>query len=143
MFSPLVEHGAGTTAKNVGVIGIGGLGHYAVMFANKMGASVTAISRGTDKADDARALGASQTIATGDDIKGAIAGHERSLDLIICTISENVPRHAKTCLMAKTLRSPGATYCGLSPSSSSSWDVCLGWSCSYASVYPDLLLIRW
>jgi alcohol dehydrogenase (NADP+) len=83
----LVEHGAGTTAKNVGVIGIGGLGHFAVMFASKMGAKVTAISRGTNKADDARALGATEVIATGESIAEGIKGHERSLDLIICTIS--------------------------------------------------------
>jgi D-arabinose 1-dehydrogenase-like Zn-dependent alcohol dehydrogenase len=90
VFSPLVEHGAGTTAKNVGVIGIGGLGHFAVLFAAKMGARVSAISRGTNKAEDARALGATDVIATGDNISEGIKGHERSLDLIICTISKQL-----------------------------------------------------
>ena len=88
VFSPLVEYGAGTKAKNVGVIGIGGLGHFAVQFASKMGAEVTAISRGDNKKEDAKKLGATSYIATGSDVKKGISGYERTLDLIICTISE-------------------------------------------------------
>lgn len=45
------------------MIGIGGLGHYAVLFAKAMGANVTAISRGKDKEEDAKALGADKYIA--------------------------------------------------------------------------------
>lgn len=88
VFSPLVEYGAGTTAKRVGIIGIGGLGHFGVQFASKMGAEVTAISRGENKKQDAMKLGATRYIATGSDVKKGITGHERSLDLIVCTISE-------------------------------------------------------
>lgn len=89
MFSSLLQYGAGTTAKRVGIIGIGGLGHFGVIFASKMGAEVTAISRGDNKKEDAIKLGATKYIATGSDIKKGISGHERSLDLIICTISES------------------------------------------------------
>ena len=32
VYSPLKRHGAGTTAKSVGVIGLGGLGHYGVLY---------------------------------------------------------------------------------------------------------------
>jgi D-arabinose 1-dehydrogenase-like Zn-dependent alcohol dehydrogenase len=53
-----------------------------------MGAEVTAISRSERKKDDAMKLGASTYIATGSDIKKGIEGHQRSLDLIICTISD-------------------------------------------------------
>ena len=42
----------------VAVMGIGGLGHLGVQFAARMGFEVVAISRGTDKADLARKLGA-------------------------------------------------------------------------------------
>jgi D-arabinose 1-dehydrogenase-like Zn-dependent alcohol dehydrogenase len=84
VYSPLEDYGAGTKAKTVGVIGIGGLGHYAVMFAKAMGANVTAISRSKDKAEDAKTLGADKYIAMSEGTKG----HEGSLDLIICTISE-------------------------------------------------------
>ena len=31
VYSPLKRHGAGTTAKSVGVIGLGGLGHFCVL----------------------------------------------------------------------------------------------------------------
>ncbi|MEV5494946.1 alcohol dehydrogenase [Nonomuraea fuscirosea] len=42
----------------VAVLGIGGLGHLGVQFAAKMGFEVVAISRGTEKADLAKRLGA-------------------------------------------------------------------------------------
>jgi alcohol dehydrogenase len=42
----------------VGVLGIGGLGHLAVQFADKMGFDTVAIARGPDKEEGARQLGA-------------------------------------------------------------------------------------
>ncbi|MDT7744004.1 MAG: hypothetical protein QOE59_3082, partial [Actinomycetota bacterium] len=42
----------------VAVLGVGGLGHLAIQFAARMGCEVIAISRGTDKADLAKQLGA-------------------------------------------------------------------------------------
>ncbi|RZT88746.1 alcohol dehydrogenase/propanol-preferring alcohol dehydrogenase [Pseudonocardia sediminis] len=42
----------------VAVLGVGGLGHLGIQFAAKMGMEVVAISRGTDKADLAKQLGA-------------------------------------------------------------------------------------
>jgi alcohol dehydrogenase len=42
----------------VGVLGIGGLGHLAVQFADKMGFDTVAIARGSDKEESARRLGA-------------------------------------------------------------------------------------
>jgi alcohol dehydrogenase len=42
----------------VGVLGIGGLGHLAVQFADKMGFDTVAIGRGRDKEESARQLGA-------------------------------------------------------------------------------------
>lgn len=53
-----------------------------------MGAEVTAISRSDTKKEDATKLGATKYIAAGEDVAEGIKGHERSLDLIICTISE-------------------------------------------------------
>ncbi|KAI9634513.1 NADP-dependent alcohol dehydrogenase [Dioszegia hungarica] len=89
VFAPLKQYGAGTTAKDVGVVGIGGLGHFAVLFATAMGANVTAISHSHKKDEDAKKLGAKKVIVTGDDVKAAFKGHERSLDLII--VSSNAP----------------------------------------------------
>lgn len=42
----------------VAVLGVGGLGHLGVQFSRAMGFETVAINRGTDKADDARQLGA-------------------------------------------------------------------------------------
>jgi alcohol dehydrogenase len=42
----------------VGVLGIGGLGHMAVQFADKMGFDTVAIAKGSDKEESARQLGA-------------------------------------------------------------------------------------
>jgi len=88
VFSPLNYNGAGTRAKRVGVVGIGGLGHMAIMLAKAMGAEVTAISRGEAKKADALKLGATKYIATSSDPEKDFADHKRTLDLIICTISK-------------------------------------------------------
>ena len=57
----------------VAVIGVGGLGHLAIQFAAKMGMVVAAISRGPDKANLARTLGAQHYIDSGaDDVAAAL-----------------------------------------------------------------------
>ena len=90
VYSPLKKYGAGTTAKEVGVIGIGGLGHFALIFAKAMGANVTAISHSSNKEEDAKKMGASKFIATGGDAAAAVKGHERTFDLIICSSSASL-----------------------------------------------------
>lgn len=94
VFSPLLYYGAGTRAKKVGVVGIGGLGHLAVQLAKAMGAEVTAISRGDSKKEDAIKLGATKYISTSKDLAADFKGHERTLDLIISTISESRNNHS-------------------------------------------------
>jgi alcohol dehydrogenase (NADP+) len=84
--SPLMRNGAGP-GKKVGVIGIGGLGHYGVMFAKALGCDkITAISRTSSKKEDALKMGATDFIATGED-KDWATKHAGSLDLIVCTVS--------------------------------------------------------
>lgn len=87
VFSPLKQFGAGTTAKRVGIAGVGGLGHFAILFAKAMGADVTAISHSAHKKPDAEAMGATHFIETGTDPAAACAEHKQTLDLIICTTS--------------------------------------------------------
>lgn len=89
VYSPLKQHNVGPGMK-VGVIGIGGLGHFAVMFAAALGADVTAISHTHSKEKDALAMGAKKFIATGD--KDAFKNNTRQFDLIICTVNaEDMP----------------------------------------------------
>jgi uncharacterized zinc-type alcohol dehydrogenase-like protein len=65
VFSPIVQHRVMPTAR-VGVIGVGGLGHLAIMFLNKWGCEVTAFSTTPDKEPEARSLGAHRFVATKD-----------------------------------------------------------------------------
>jgi len=87
VYSPLVQYGAGKTAKDVGVVGLGGLGHFAVIFAKALGANVTVISHSDHKKDDAEKMGATTFISTGSKPSEAVKPHRRSLDLIISTSS--------------------------------------------------------
>ena len=87
VFAPLYEFGIQPTAR-VGVIGIGGLGHMALQFANKWGCEVHAFTTSESKEAEARKLGAHLVHNTRNaDALKKIAG---SLDLIISTI--NVPQ---------------------------------------------------
>ncbi|RAH57476.1 alcohol dehydrogenase GroES-like domain-containing protein [Aspergillus piperis CBS 112811] len=84
VYSPLKRFGAGPGTK-VGVVGIGGLGHYAIMFAKALGAEVWAISRSRNKEADARQMGADGFLATNEE--GWCQPHEMTFDLIISTAS--------------------------------------------------------
>ena len=97
-YSPLKRNGCGP-GKSVGVVGVGGLGHFAIMLAKALGADrIVAISRKSDKKADAIKLGADDFIATGED-KDWATRHASSLDLIISTASSS--------------KMPIVGYCGL------------------------------
>lgn len=86
MYSPLRNNGCGP-GKRVGIVGVGGLGHFGVLFAKALGAEkVVGISRKASKRDEVLALGADEYIATDDDEDWANK-HARSLDLIVSTVS--------------------------------------------------------
>ncbi|KAL6703144.1 hypothetical protein ACN47E_010137 [Coniothyrium glycines] len=90
VYNPLVSYGAGP-GKRVGVVGVGGLGHFALLFARALGCDkVIAISRSSSKKADALELGADEFIATGEDSKWMIK-NANSLDLIISTVSGSFP----------------------------------------------------
>lgn len=85
-FAPLIHNGAGP-GKRVGIIGIGGLGHFGLLWAKALGCDkVVAISRTSTKKGDATEMGADEFIATNED-QGWNKRHARSLDIIICTVS--------------------------------------------------------
>ncbi len=86
VFSPFLNYNISSTAR-VGVIGIGGLGHMALQFANKWGCEVHAFTTSDSKEAEARKLGAHYVHNTKKD--GVLKKIASSLDLIISTI--NVP----------------------------------------------------
>lgn len=84
LYSPLKKYGCGP-GKKVGIVGIGGLGHFGILFSKALGADqVVAISRTSSKRDDSLALGADKYIATAEDADWA-AQNGRTLDMIIMT----------------------------------------------------------
>jgi uncharacterized zinc-type alcohol dehydrogenase-like protein len=84
VFAPLLVYNVPSTAR-VGIIGIGGLGHMALQFANKWGCEVHAFTTSDNKEAEARKLGAHHVHNTKQD--GALKKLARSLDLIISTIN--------------------------------------------------------
>ncbi|KAF2105597.1 chaperonin 10-like protein [Lophiotrema nucula] len=86
VYSPLVQNGAGP-GKRVGIVGLGGLGHFAVLFAKALKCDkVVVISRSSSKKADALKMGADDFIATDEDPDWATKNAD-SLDLLISTIS--------------------------------------------------------
>jgi alcohol dehydrogenase (NADP+) len=81
-YSPLVRNGCGP-GKKVGIVGIGGLGHFGLLFAKALGAEVWAISRSRAKEEDAKAMGVDGFIATNEE--DWEKKHEFTFDLIINT----------------------------------------------------------
>jgi uncharacterized zinc-type alcohol dehydrogenase-like protein len=82
-YSPLRTWNVGPGSR-VGVIGLGGLGHMAVKLAVGLGADVTVLSRSSDKAGDAVALGADRLLVSSD--PQAMAQAASGFDLIIDTV---------------------------------------------------------
>jgi len=84
VFAPLVINDIPSSAR-VGVIGIGGLGHMALQFANKWGCEVHAFTTSDNKEAEAKKLGAHFVHNTKN--ADAVKKLARSLDLIISTIN--------------------------------------------------------
>lgn len=62
-WSPLVRAGVGP-GKQVAIVGLGGLGHYGVIWAAALGAEVTVISHSPHKKEDALKLGAKHFVVS-------------------------------------------------------------------------------
>jgi uncharacterized zinc-type alcohol dehydrogenase-like protein len=84
VFNPLVQFDVRPTHK-VGVVGIGGLGHLALQFANKWGCEVFAFSSSPGKEAEAKKLGAHHVVNSKDDAAmNKLAG---VLDFILVTVN--------------------------------------------------------
>ena len=83
-YSPLRHWGAGP-GKNVGVVGLGGLGHMALKFAHSFGAHAVQFTTSPKKKDDAKRLGANEVVVSSDE--EAMKAHAKSFDFIIDAVS--------------------------------------------------------
>ncbi|KAI1101935.1 NADP-dependent alcohol dehydrogenase C [Jackrogersella minutella] len=117
VYAPLTQNGCGP-GKTVGIVGVGGLGHFGILFAKALGADkVVGISRKADKRDDVLKMGADEYIAT-DEEKDWHVKHARTLDLIISSVSsEKMPINGYLSLLKSrgTLIQVGAPDGGILP----------------------------
>lgn len=85
VFNPFVQNDIKPTDK-VGVVGIGGLGHLALQFADKWGCEVTAFSTSVSKADEAKSLGADLVVDTRSDAE--LEKLKGKFDMILTTANQ-------------------------------------------------------
>ncbi|MCC9600427.1 NAD(P)-dependent alcohol dehydrogenase [Stieleria sp. JC731] len=102
VFNPFVENNILPTAR-VAVIGIGGLGHMALQFANAWGCEVTAFSTSPDKEEEARQMGAHHFLNSRDE--EALQSVAGKFDMVLDTV--NAPLNFDAYI--NTLR-PGGTF---------------------------------
>ena len=80
-----------SSGQNIGVVGIGGLGHLAVQFAAKLGNRVTAFTTSADKADFARELGAQSAVILPRDGKfPPPPARDERLDILLITATADL-----------------------------------------------------
>ena len=87
VYSPLQSH-AKQTARKIGIIGVGGLGHLALQFAHAFDYEVTAISSSPEKKQQALAFGADHFIASND--QASMQQAEFRFDWLLCTASGKI-----------------------------------------------------
>jgi uncharacterized zinc-type alcohol dehydrogenase-like protein len=90
-YSPLRKWNVGKGQK-VGVVGLGGLGHMAVKFANAFGAQVVLFTTSPGKTEDAKRLGAHEVVVSKNEDE--MKKHGNSFDFIIDTVSAKHPLDA-------------------------------------------------
>ena len=83
-YSPLRHWKVGPGMK-VGIVGLGGLGHMAVKFANAFGAHVVLFTTSTNKAADALRLGAHEVVISKNE--NEMKRHHNSFDFILDAVS--------------------------------------------------------
>src|ERR1700735_5125489 len=83
-YSPMRRWGV-TKGKNVGVVGLGGLGHMAVKFAHALGAHVVVFTTSQNKKEDALRLGADEVVISKD--ANEMQKHASSFDFVLDAVS--------------------------------------------------------
>lgn len=83
-YSPL-RHWKVGPGKRVGIVGLGGLGHMGLKFADSLGAHVVQFTTSPNKIEDAQKLGADEVVVTKD--AAAMAKYAGSLDFVLDCVS--------------------------------------------------------
>jgi uncharacterized zinc-type alcohol dehydrogenase-like protein len=97
VFNPIVQNEISPLSR-VGVIGIGGLGHLALMFLRAWGCEVTAFSTSPDKQQEAKDLGAHEFVNVKED--GALDKLAGKFDLILNTTNVSLDWDAYVATLA-------------------------------------------
>lgn len=103
VFAPLVTYGIKPTDR-VGVVGIGGLGHLSVRFANAWGCDVTAFTSNPSKVEELGKLGTHRVVSSRD--SADILKAANTLDFLLVTV--NIPLDWSSLL--KTLKPNGRMH---------------------------------
>jgi uncharacterized zinc-type alcohol dehydrogenase-like protein len=83
-YSPM-RHWGVTAGKKVGIVGLGGLGHMGVKFADALGAHTVVFTTSSNKVEDALRLGADEVVLSRD--ANAMQQHAGSFDFILDCVS--------------------------------------------------------
>jgi len=84
--------------EHVGIAGIGGLGHIAIMMAKAMGAYVVAITTKEEKRRAALSLGADEVLVSENEAE--MQSHEMRFDYILCTVPDSFDINPYICLLS-------------------------------------------
>uniref|UniRef100_A0A7S0R4K1 Enoyl reductase (ER) domain-containing protein n=1 Tax=Pyramimonas obovata TaxID=1411642 RepID=A0A7S0R4K1_9CHLO len=106
VYKPLAKYAK--PGMRVGVVGIGGLGHMAVLFAKAMGCSVTAYSTSKAKEELAKQLGADQYVVSTDEAAMAAGAEDPAIDVMIVTINQTSDPSKDWATYASHLKMKGA-----------------------------------
>jgi len=103
VYSPLKRHGAGP-GKKVAIVGIGGLGHFGLIFSNALGADTYAISHSDSKKEDCVSkMGLKpENFIVSHDPKQMLKDNKAKFDLIVVTNNQAQPPVAEYLGMCKT-----------------------------------------
>jgi alcohol/geraniol dehydrogenase (NADP+) len=82
VYTPLRRYATGPSPQ-IGIVGVGGLGHLAIQFAHALGCEITAISSSPAKDEEARAFGADHFVLA--ERAGLRQIFDR-LDMVLCTV---------------------------------------------------------
>ncbi|MDZ8110513.1 MAG: NAD(P)-dependent alcohol dehydrogenase [Nostoc sp. DedQUE12a] len=83
-----LRHAGMRSGQEIGIIGIGGLGHLAIQFASRLGNRVTVFTTSDDKAEFATKLGAHDVIITSPE--DTLPVPVRKLDILLSTTSQSL-----------------------------------------------------